>query len=435
MRVCGDCESEEHDDAVTVASSSGCRRRSRLSATSTTRKRPSVTFDLPEHDTSTDSADSSAIGSEERSSHPNFVCAHDAVFAVPGVDCLGCLLPLSTLQPVVDALHRNAAHLSEEALPAVGLAAYEELRAKCKAEGLLAPEWSAEGIRQHFWHHAYDPVLEASRLARSLDAVQSILLEQIERSCEGSSGGGGSGAMPSLGLLQRVSSAQAKQHAWAQKLQLKACEPHEQQPQTAQRDPTSVGHSGGAKRGTKGSVRRRPCHAESECESGRERAAMVRAAMSAAPKPVDPAPRAMDASVAKEALRDFLRSFVRPCASASAKAPVKVQRTLMETWQNANTVDVLARSRCDELCRYQVERRCACVQRKGSREGCSFAIDRRFEKQLAEFSPELAGHYLSSGLDALLVDLKEALHLPREAKLRTQTDRVVVYGFACKIQK
>ena len=62
---------------------------------------------------------------------------------------------------------------------------------------------------------------------------------------------------------------------------------------------------------------------------------------------------------------------------------------------------------------------------------CSFAIDRRFEKPLAEFSPEVAGHYLSSGLDALLVDLKEALHLPREAKLRTQTERVVVCVRVC----
>ena len=71
------------------------------------------------------------------------------------------------------------------------------------------------------------------------------------------------------------------------------------------------------------------------------------------------------------------------------------------------------------------------MQRKGSREGCSFAIDRRFEKQLAEFSPEVAGHYLSSGLDALVVDLKEALHLPREVQLRKQSERgVVVYGFA-----
>jgi hypothetical protein len=53
------------------------------------------------------------------------------------------------------------------------------------------------------------------------------------------------------------------------------------------------------------------------------------------------------------------------------------ERTLAEVWKGAATSDVFARSRGDYLCRYQEERRCACASRKGSREGCSFAM--RFE--------------------------------------------------------
>ena len=66
---------------------------------------------------------------------------------------------------------------------------------------------------------------------------------------------------------------------------------------------------------------------------------------------------------------------MQPCVPPSVAKAAKVQRTLAEVWKGAATSDVLARSRGDDLCRYQEERRCACASRKGSREGCSFAVD------------------------------------------------------------
>ena len=92
--------------------------------------------------------------------------------------------------------------------------------------------------------------------------------------------------------------------------------------------------------------------------------------------------------------------------------------------------DVLRRSRHDDLCRYQAERRCGCAPRKGSRDGCFFVIDGQFETQLAAFSPAGARFYISHGLDTLLGHLREVLQIPPNAKLMRRPDRVVVYGWS-----
>ena len=202
-RVCDDCE-PEGGDAASVTSEVGCRRRSRLTgAAQHSHKRRSVTFDLPPQverapraAASVPSPNRDAVVEDEEMVPPwelpgGLVCARESIFVIPGVDCLGCLLGHRTLKPVVDALRRNAAHLPEEAWPAAGLAAYEGLRAKCRAEGLLAPEWSEEGIRLHFWQHALDPVLEAARLARSLDLARRLLMGEVQACI-----GGGDGTVP-----------------------------------------------------------------------------------------------------------------------------------------------------------------------------------------------------------------------------------------------
>ena len=249
---CSECETQLDvpDDAATVASSVDCRRRSRLAHFEDPKpnERRSVTFQLPEL---------GSDGSEDEQSHGRYddACAaeraqprrepaarprrlvrtHEKIFIVPGVDCLGCLLGHGTLKPVVNALRRNAAFLEEPALLATAHAAYEEIRTKCRLEGgLLAPEWSTQGIRLHFWQHALDPVLEAVRLARRFDEVQSVLMEEVERCTAGE--GGGPIPTSTLGLLQRVSAAQAKQHAWLQKL-LAACESDQHQQQDGHRTP------------------------------------------------------------------------------------------------------------------------------------------------------------------------------------------------------
>ena len=229
-RVCGDCE-PEGGDAASVTSEVGCRRRSRLTgAAQHSHKRRSVTFDLPPQveraccAAASDPSPDRDVEDEEMvppwELPGGLVCARESIFVIPGVDCLGCLLGHRTLKPVVDALRRNAAHLPEEAWPAAGLAAYEGLRAKCRAAGLLAPEWSEEGIRLHFWQHALDPVLEAARLARSLDLARRLLMGEVQACI-----GGGDGTVPpqKLCLLDRLGAAEAKQHAWIQKL-LAACE-------------------------------------------------------------------------------------------------------------------------------------------------------------------------------------------------------------------
>ena len=151
----------------------------------------------------------------------------------------------------------------------------------------------------------------------------------------------------------------------------------------------------------------------------------------AAPTPPEPGPviqRVMDDSVAKATLRDFLSSIAQPCVPPMAKK-AKVQRTLLEAWQSVETSDVLTRVRCEDVCRYQAEHCCACTARKGGRDVCSFAIDRRFEKQLADFSPAASRYYVARGLDTLLVDLKEVLSIPPSATLRKQSESVVVYGW------
>lgn len=256
---CSECETQLDvpDDAATVASSVDCRRRSRLAHFEDPKpnERRSVTFQLPEQDVS-EEEDEQSCGryvddctaeraqprrDREHAARPRgLVRTHEKIFIVPGVDCLGCLLGHGTLKPVVNALRRNAAFLEEPALLATAHAAYEEIRTKCRLEGgLLAPEWSTQGIRLHFWQHALDPVLEAVRLARRFDEVQSVLMEEVDR-CTAGEGGGPIPIPPStLGLLQRVSAAQAKQHAWLQKL-LASCESNQQQQQDRHRVPVPV---------------------------------------------------------------------------------------------------------------------------------------------------------------------------------------------------
>lgn len=139
----------------------------------------------------------------------------------------------------------------------------------------------------------------------------------------------------------------------------------------------------------------------------------------------------MDTSIAKSVLRDFLSTLVRPCVPPAVRTAKGVQRTLHEAWWSADTIDVLARSRRDDLCRYQEERRCACAARKGRRGGCSFAIDRRFEAQLVAFSPAAARFYVAQGLDTLLNHLRGVLQIPAAARLRERSDQtVVIYGWA-----
>ena len=563
---CSECETQLDvpDDAATVASSSDCRTRSRLVIEDHRPcERRSVTFDLPELDGYEDEQDDQSCGhyddvcaaeraeqaepTQEHAARAGLVRTHEKIFIVPGVDCLGCLLGHGTLKPVVNALRRSAAFLEEPALLATAHAAYEEIRAKCRLEGgLLAPEWSTQGIRLHFWQHALDPVLEAIRLARRLDEVQSVLMEEVERCAAGGDGAGG-GPIPTstLGLLQRVSAAQAKQHAWLQKL-LAACESDQHQQQDGHRTPIA----GPAARVTldrRRRVRRRsiggplqarvvptpsavaattalppsapstpvmpppraapalatsphtphfvpptapppatlprvvpppptavppavvpppaalpptmpppamppsaapsitappstqsppaaqhalpgPCFLDEP--EGTSADGCVRAAASMSPEP-GPVQTAMDTSVAKAVLRDFLSSLVQPCVPPSAAKAAKVQRTLAEAWQGAATSDVLVRSRGDDLCRYQEERRCACAMRKGSREGCSFAIDRRFETQLAAFSPAARRFYVAQGMDTLLDHLRDVLQIPAAARLRKRSDQTVtVYGWS-----
>ena len=146
-----------------------------------------------------------------------------------------------------------------------------------------------------------------------------------------------------------------------------------------------------------------------------------------------PGPRLtlMDEDIAKAVLRDFLSNCLRPCVPPTAPAkPSKVQRTLSEAWHGTATSDVLRRSRNDELCRYQAERRCGCALRKGSRDGCRFAIDGQFQTQLEAFSPSAARFYISHGLDTLLSHLQLVLQIPPNAKLMRRPDRVVVYGWS-----
>ena len=248
MLTCAECDvdDDQHqadapDDAESIT---GCRtnKRSRLVETGddTLSERRRVTFDLPPEPDDAEDVERVQVqappnAAPARPREAGLLRTHEAIFKVPGVTCLGCLLGHGTLKPVVAALRRNAALLEERALLTAAHAAYEDIRTKCRLEGgLLAPEWSLEGIRLHFWEHAFDPVLEAVRLARRLDEVQGVLLEELGR-CSGgtgSGGGEGGGTVPTstLSLLQRLSTAQAKQHAWEQKL-LAACESDQQQQQ------------------------------------------------------------------------------------------------------------------------------------------------------------------------------------------------------------
>ena len=166
---------------------------------------------------------------------------------------------------------------------------------------------------------------------------------------------------------------------------------------------------------------------------------------------------AMDASLARQVLGEFLASYARPCTSAPAKA-FKVQRTLKEAFGGAAASNVLQRSRrgtlrvtllvshplpdgswvlpscsfslADDLQRFQQERSCYCSLRKGSRDACALLVDRQFEKELIAFSPAAARYYLEHGLPSLLLDLRAALQLPPGmAFRRRQADKVVVYGW------
>ena len=387
-----------NDDAETVVSLDG-RQRSRLPDLR------SVTFQLPPDDQRRATASAAvpavpavpAVEEHQCSGCPpahaappvpraELVRARESIFVVPGVECLGCLLGHRTLKPVQDAIRSNAAYMDEAGVLASALRAYEQIRAKCRAEGVEAPGWTTAGIRTHFWEHALDPVLEAVRMVRQLDAVQCLLMETLQ--------GGGETPASTLRLLDQVSQALAKQHAWLETVS-RACLSEPASASAAPAAPSALpaggycaweqtrrarghahkrGRSAGStllapsenahkRHPSAGSTvvtgeDRRPAssasagppahHHASYAES--PRAAAVRAAIAAPPKAAAPAPMAtaavaaMDASLARQVLGEFLASYARPCTPAPAKA-FKVQRTLKEAFGGAAASNVLQRSR------------------------------------------------------------------------------------------
>ena len=369
-----------NDDAETVVSLDG-RQRSRLPDLR------SVTFQLPPDDQRRATASAAvpavpavpAVEEHQCSGCPpahaappvpraELVRARESIFVVPGVECLGCLLGHRTLKPVQDAIRSNAAYMDEAGVLASALRAYEQIRAKCRAEGVEAPGWTTAGIRTHFWEHALDPVLEAVRMVRQLDAVQCLLMETLQ--------GGGETPASTLRLLDQVSQALAKQHAWVETVS-RACLSEPASASAAPAAPSALpaggccaweqtrrarGHAHKRRRSTGSTVLtgedRRPAssasagppahHHASYAES--PRAAAVRAAIAAPPKAAAPAPMAtaavaaMDASLARQVLGEFLASYARPCTPAPAKA-FKVQRTLKEAFGGAAASNVLQRSR------------------------------------------------------------------------------------------
>ena len=386
-----------NDDAETVVSLDG-RQRSRLPDLR------SVTFQLPPDDQrrATASAAAAAVpavpaveehqcsGCPPAHAAPpvpraELVRARESIFVVPGVECLGCLLGHHTLKPVQDAIRSNAAYMDEAGVLASALRAYEQIRAKCRAEGVEAPGWTTAGIRTHFWEHALDPVLEAVRMVRQLDAVQRLLMETLQ--------GGGETPASTLRLLDQVSQALAKQHAWVETVS-RACLSEPASAPPAPPAPSALPAGGGCAweqtRRARGHAHKRykgtsagstllapSAHADNHHPSAGSklpasrpassastaapahhrasyadspRAAAVRAAIAAPPKAPAPAPMAtaavaaMDASLARQVLGEFLASYARPCTPAPAKA-FKVQRTLKEAFGGAAASNVLQRSR------------------------------------------------------------------------------------------
>jgi len=190
---------------------------------------------------------------------------------------------------------RNAVRLSDWALWSAASLVYDRiLRPVWRlSDGREAPVWSPDEIRAYYYHGVH-PRLEAVRICRELSALRRTVAAQLERETSG-----GAATTATAQQYSRLVAAEAKQ--------LVAATFHDQPYSRA--PPRSTSPRPRAVR----AVRTKGPPLKQAWPSVRPLSSLSSGAPSLTGDAAPPSDLAMNESVAKEALKVFLASYVKPC--------------------------------------------------------------------------------------------------------------------------
>lgn len=319
------------------------------------------------------------------------------------VTCVGCLLPSAAMIVLDEFVHRNAARLSDWALWSAASLVYDRiLRPVWRlSDGREAPVWSPDEIRAHYAHGVH-PRLEAVRICRELSALRRTVAAQLERE---TSGGAATTAIAQQ--YSRLVAAEAKQ--------LVAATFHDQP--CSRVPPRSTSPRPRAVRTKR--TKRPPL--KQAWPSVRPLSSLSSGAPSLTGDAAPPSDLAMNESVAKEALKVFLASYVKPCMPKAGGA----QPTVEEILRGVDTSEILRRHRSRQLVLFQGRksgRRCFCGER------CSFLVNRAFVEGFADAQPRAAAFFTTEM--ALVAAVLAILEIPCDPRALRKSGRYCeVFGF------
>jgi hypothetical protein len=102
--------------------------------------------------------------------------AETALFHVPGVHCIGCVLPPERLAPVDTFVLENAMSKTGEALWRLAAHVYQATVTRpCQIEQSSAPDWGWVDLRDHYEQHVVHPKLFRVQACREMREMRSVL--------------------------------------------------------------------------------------------------------------------------------------------------------------------------------------------------------------------------------------------------------------------
>lgn len=213
----GECQQCENDDSVdegrpchrfvddtaaeTAVDPSRGRRRQRATDVSNTSKRatPAVSVELmtslfgpqsaarppdaPELiGCESDDDCSEVFTASSKSMQASRLRTERELFAVPGVECIGCCLGSARLRHLDAFVADHATSTQPEALWRLAASVYvDTVVTPCQREGVVAPPWSKEGVRLHYEHHALYSKLTRVAVLREMRGVREMLVRRLVR--------------------------------------------------------------------------------------------------------------------------------------------------------------------------------------------------------------------------------------------------------------
>ena len=106
--------------------------------------------------------------------------AEQSLFHIPGVHCVGCILPPARLEAVDSFVLDNAANKQGDILWRSAAHVYEETVVRpCRREQSSAPDWQWTELREHYEQHVVHPKLFRVQACREMREIRAVLTEQM----------------------------------------------------------------------------------------------------------------------------------------------------------------------------------------------------------------------------------------------------------------